>query len=136
MRDRTNAGEADAFLDIDVTRKTASYYRVVRSPFFFAAPKGDREIIDEIDATIEHINEGNPQLQNNLYKKYFLTSENNFELTHEEMQYVSHYRTLRVGVASEKAPLQSFDAKTGEFKGVTNDILQYLSKHAASRSKW
>ena len=46
------------------------------------------------------------------------------------MQYVSHYRTLRVGVASEKAPLQSFDAKTGEFKGVTNDILQYLSKHA------
>ncbi|MFR1638099.1 MAG: hypothetical protein ACLSVD_02415 [Eggerthellaceae bacterium] len=37
-------------------------------PFFFAAPKGDREIIDEISATIEHINEGNPQLQNNLYK--------------------------------------------------------------------
>ena len=128
----------DAFLDIDVNAQDG--FHIIASfaerPFFFAAPKGDREIIDEIDATIEHINEDNPQLQNNLYKKYFLTSENNFELTHEEMQYASHYRTLRVGVASEKAPLQSFDAKTGEFKGVTNDILQYLSKHAASRSKW
>lgn len=132
MRDRTNAGEADAFLDIDVNAQDG--FHIIASfaerPFFFAAPKGDREIIDEIDATIEHINEDNPQLQNNLYKKYFLTSENNFELTHEEMQYASHYRTLRVGVASEKAPLQSFDAKTGEFKGVTNGILQYLSKHA------
>ncbi|MFR7738166.1 MAG: substrate-binding periplasmic protein, partial [Eggerthella lenta] len=109
MRDRTNAGEADAFLDIDVNAQDG--FHIIASfaerPFFFAAPKGDREIIDEIDATIEHINEGNPQLQNNLYKKYFLTSENNFERTHEEMQYVSHYRTLRVGVASEKAPLQS-----------------------------
>ena len=72
MRDMNQCGaRRTRSLDIDVNAQDG--FHIIASfaerPFFFAAPKGDREIIDEIDATIEHINEDNPQLQNNLYKK-------------------------------------------------------------------
>ena len=78
-------------------------------PFFFAAPKGERSIIDELDATIDRINQSNPQLQETLYKKHFLPSEDNYDLTSAELRYARNYKTLRVGVLTDRPPLQSFD---------------------------
>lgn len=132
MREKTLTGEADVFLEIDINIQDG--FHIVSSfaerPYFFASPAGDRTIIDEIDATIEHINQGNPQLQNTLYDKYFMRAETNFALTDEELQYAKQHETLRVGVISEKAPLQSFDKQTGQFKGVTKGVLEYLTEHA------
>ena len=132
QRQKVQSGEADVLLDIDVNLQED--FHIVASfaerPYFFASPKGDRTIIDEVDATIERINQSNPQLQDTLYDKYFLKSETNFALTDEELRYAQQQDTLRVGIIAEKAPLQSFDKQTGEFKGVTNGILEYLSEHA------
>ena len=61
-------------------------------PFFFAAPKGERSIIDELDATIDRINQSNPQLQETLYKKHFLPSEDNYDLTSAELRYARNYK--------------------------------------------
>ena len=119
------------FLEIDVN--IFDGFHIVSSfagrPFFFAAPKGERSIIDELDATIDRINQSNPQLQETLYKKHFLPSEDNYDLTSAELRYARNYKTLRVGVLTDRPPLQSFDPETGEFKGVTKGILEYLSKH-------
>lgn len=135
MREKTLSGEADAFLEIDVNVQDG--FHVVASfaerPFFFLSPKGDRTVIDELDDTIQRINECNPLLQKNLHEEYFTDSEVNFSLTDEERDYASQHDTLRVGVVAEKAPLQSFDKKTGAFKGVTNGILEYLSDHTGLR---
>lgn len=132
MHEKTLAGEADVFLEIDINIQDG--FHIVSSfaerPYFFASPAGDRAIIDEIDATIVRINQGNPQLQDTLYNKYFMKSETNFALTDQELQYARNHETLRVGVIAEKAPLQSFDKQTGEFKGVTQGVLEYLSEHA------
>lgn len=132
LLDKTLTGEADVFLEIDVN--IFDGFHIVSSfagrPFFFAAPKGERSIIDELDATIDRINQSNPQLQETLYKKHFLPSEDNYDLTSAELRYARNYKTLRVGVLTDRPPLQSFDPKTGEFKGVTKGILDYLSEHA------
>lgn len=132
MQEKTLTGEADVFLEIDINIQDG--FHIVSSfaerPYFLAGPAGDRTIIDEIDATIEHINQGNPQLQNTLYDKYFMKADTNFALTDEELQYAKQHETLRVGVISEKAPLQSFDKQTGQFKGVTKGVLEYLTEHA------
>lgn len=131
LRSKTLAGEADVFLEIDINIQEG--FHIVSSfaerPYFFVSPKGDRTVIDEVDDTIERINQGNPQLQDVLYEKYFLKSEINYTLTEKELQYASQHRTLRVGVMAEKAPLQSFDKQTGEFKGVSKGILDYLAEH-------
>lgn len=132
LRSKTLASEADAFLDIDVNIQDG--FHIVAAfeerPYYFASPKGNRTVIDEIDAAIEHINEGNPQLRETLYDKYFMKSETNFALTDQELQYAQNCETLRVGIIADKAPLQSFDKQTGEFKGVTQGVLEYLSEHA------
>lgn len=131
LRGKTLSGEADVLLDIDINAQEG--FHIVATfeerPYYFASPKGDRTVIDEIDATIVRINQGNPQLQETLYDKYFMKSETNFALTDQELQYAQNYETLRVGIVAEKAPLQSFDKQTGEFKGVTQGVLEYLSEH-------
>ena len=130
LAQKVRSGEADAFLSIDIS--PVEGFHVVTSfagrPFFFAAPKGDRTIIDEIDRTIERINESNPQLQSNLYEKYFGKTSASFALNAEELAFARNHDTLRVGVISEKAPLQSFDKKTGELKGVSRGMLDYVEK--------
>lgn len=132
MLEKVEAGEADTFLEIDINIYPNAHIvaSFAERPYFFAGPKGDRTIIDEIDATIQRINESNPTLQDNLYDKYFMKSETNFTLTDEEKEYSRQHETLRVGIISEKAPLQTFNEQTGEFKGVTKGVLDYLTQNS------
>ena len=127
LAQKVRSGEADAFLSIDIS--PVEGFHVVTSfagrPFFFAAPKGDRTIIDEIDRTIERINESNPQLQTNLYEKYFGKTSASFALNAEELAFARNHGTLRVGVISEKAPLQSFDQRTRQLNVVSPRFLAY-----------
>lgn len=131
LKSKTSSGEADAFLEIDVNAHEGFTILTsfVARPYFFAAPKGQREIIDEIDKTIQRINESNPTLQSTLYNTYFQKTPSNYPLTDEELAFAKQHKTLRVGIAAEKAPLQTFDKETGELEGVTKGILDYLSEH-------
>ena len=131
MMEKVESGEADTFLEIDININPEAHIiaSFAERPYFFAGPKGDRTIIDEIDATIQRINESNPTLQDSLYDKYFMKSETNFTLTDEEKEYSRQHEPLRVGIISEKAPLQQFNEQTGEFKGVTKGVLDYLAQH-------
>lgn len=130
MIEKIEAGEADAYLDIDINLSEG--FHTIASftgrPYFFAAPKGEREVIDEIDETIERINESNPHLQNTLYEKYFSAIGSDFALTESELDFARNHETLRVGIVVEKAPIQSFDQKTGELKGVSKGVLDLLSE--------
>lgn len=132
MKEKTKAGEADAFLGVDINVNEGFSIAVsfIGRPFFFAAPKGQRAIIDEIDQTIIRINESSPTLQTTLYDKYFNEYVSDFSLTNDELEFARQRETLRVGIISERAPLQSFDGQTGRLKGVTKGILDYLSVHA------
>lgn len=130
LTERTISGEADAFLGIDIS--PVEGFHVVATfagrPFFFAAPKGDRTIIDEIDQTIERINESNPQLQDSLYKKHFANNGAGYALSSDEAEFARNHDTLRVGIIAERAPLQSFDRLTGELEGVSRGMLDCLSQ--------
>ncbi len=128
----TLEGEADAYLDIDVNPHEG--YSILASfsarPYYFIAPKGERAVIDEIDRTIQRINESNPSLQDELYATYFSKAQPTFELADEEQAFAQQHETLRVGVLSERAPVQTFDKETGELKGVSKGVLDYLEQHA------
>lgn len=130
LAERTISEEADAFLGVDIS--PVEGFHVVATfagrPFFFAAPKGDRAIIDEIDQTIERINESNPQLQDSLYKKHFANNGAGYALSSDEAEFARNHETLRVGIIAERAPLQSFDRLTGEFEGVSRGMLDFLSQ--------
>lgn len=132
VRESVLTGKADAFLDIDVNLHEDFHAAVTFAgrPYFFAAPKGQREVIDDIDATIDLINRSNPSLQDSLYDRYFMQSKSDYSLTESELAFAAAHETLRVGIISEKAPIQSFSRTTGSFEGATKGILDYLSSHA------
>ncbi|WP_302466853.1 GGDEF domain-containing protein [Gordonibacter massiliensis (ex Traore et al. 2017)] len=132
MQDLALSGEADALLDVDVNVHDGfdMVAWFAARPYFFAAPHGQREIIDELDATIARINESDPTLQNTLRSKYFMESNENYALTEDELAFAQNHRSLRVGVLSDKQPVQSIDPATGELKGVTRGVLDYLSDMA------
>lgn len=132
MYERVRTGEADAFLDIDLNKHEGFHTAVTFAgrPYFFAAPKGHRDVIDDIDETIDLINRSNPSLQDTLYDRYFMQTKSDYSLTESELAFAAAHETLRVGVVSEKAPIQSFNRATGTFEGVTKGVLDYLSSHA------
>lgn len=124
-------GEADAALDIDINVHEG--FHIVATfagrPYFFAAPKGQTDIIQELNSTIAYINQSNPTLQSQLYDKYYMASKSDYTLTEEELAFASQHETLRVGVLAEKAPIQSFNRTTGELEGVSKGLLDHISKH-------
>ena len=130
--DKTASGETDASLDIDINVHEGFHIVTTFSgrPYFFAAPKGQREIIDQLDSTIAYINESNPTLQTALYDTYFMPSKSDYTLSDEEKEYARRHAALRVGILSEKAPVQSFNKTTGELEGVSKGVLDYLDEHA------
>ena len=69
-----------------------------------------------------------PSCRATCYEKYFGKTSASFALNAEELAFARNHDTLRVGVISEKAPLQSFDKKTGELKGVSRGMLDYVEK--------
>ena len=101
--------------------------RSLDGPSSSPRPKGERSIIDELDCHHRPHQPKQPQLQSPVQEALPLPSEDNYDLTSAELRYARNYKTLRVGVLTDRPPLQSFDPETGEFKGVTKGILEYLS---------
>ncbi len=130
MQQKVLSGEADAYLDIDVNDHAG--FSILESfvgrPYFFVAPHGKRDVIDELDETIQRINECNPMLQAQLYDKYLAQDQVSYALNQEERAFAQQHETLRVGIISERAPVQVFNKTTGEFTGVTAGILDYLKQ--------
>ncbi|MEG0460168.1 diguanylate cyclase domain-containing protein [Gordonibacter sp.] len=129
MAAAVNEGRADALLDLDINLHTG--FHIVATlqthPVFFAAKKGRTDITSTIDGAIERLNAGNPLLQSKLYQTYYGVGEEDLSLTPSELAYAADQKPLRVGIVSDKAPIQSFDEKTGELTGVTKDVLDYIT---------
>ncbi|MEG0323168.1 MAG: GGDEF domain-containing protein [Raoultibacter sp.] len=124
-------GEADVFLEVDINHQD-SFHAVANfaaRPFFFAAPKGETALVDDLNQAIEQLTAGNPTLQATLADKYFTASDVDYSLTDAEKTFASSFPTLRVGVTSDNAPIQVFNAKTGELSGVSKEVLDYISSY-------
>ncbi len=73
-------------------------------PFYFAATKGNEQLVKELDKAIRQIGELQPELQDSLFDKYFMTSENAFNLTDAQKAQLAQMDTLRVLCVDKDAP--------------------------------
>ncbi|MEA5021033.1 MAG: GGDEF domain-containing protein [Gordonibacter sp.] len=124
-----NTGEADALLDLDINLHPDFHIATTfqQRPVFFAAEKGSSDIVSAIDEAIESLNVGNPTLQSDLYKKYYEASGSDLSLTPEEQAYAAAHKPLRVGIVTNKAPIQNID-ENGILTGVTKGVLDHISE--------
>lgn len=73
-------------------------------PYYFAATKGNTELVKKLDETIARIDQIDPNLQDTLYNKYFRVVNEAFRLTDAQKETFSQMKELRVLCAETAAP--------------------------------
>lgn len=128
-------GEADVFLEVDINLHD-SFHTIATfaaRPFFFAAPKGETALIEDLNQAIMRLTASDPSLQRTLSDKYFGTNDTDYSLTASEKTFASNQRPIRVGVTSDNAPIQTINAQTDELSGVSKEVLDYISVYSGLR---
>lgn len=102
-----------------------------KQPFYFAASKGNTELVKKIDSVLTDISRFDPTLSIRLHQKYFASyNPKVLSLTSHETQYLDNAPKIRAAILNNKQPLQSYDEKTNTYKGITIDILKKLSENS------
>lgn len=124
--------EVDVLLDVDVSISDRTLRPIAKfspEPFYFATSKNRTDIVNALDIAISNINEVDPYFATNLHEKYFGMDNSKLYLSEEEIDYIENVGTLKVAMAGNKAPIQYKDKKTGEIKGLSKEVLDYISEN-------
>lgn len=97
-------------------------------PFYFMIHDAENSILSsQMSRAIRTLSQVNPHFEIDLMSKYFGFADDELVLTQAEKDYVASLGKLKVGVASNKAPIQFTDSK-GNVKGIGVDILKKISE--------
>ena len=121
----------DAFVTLDVygTPETAvPVCKIGSSDFFFAISKNRSDLLPEIDAALNRIQDENKYYDQQLHDKYLKNSETNKFLTVEEREWLSKHGKIKVGYQDNYLAFCAKDDETGELTGALKDYLEYASK--------
>lgn len=123
-------GRADVLLDVDLNRQEGvrTIAKFAPQPYYFATTKGNSEIVNKLNFAILKINEADPYFAVNLYDKYFGGTRSILVLSDEEQAYISEAGTIPVAVSTADAPIQRLDEKTGDFCGISVDLLRLVAQ--------
>ena len=114
----------DGYLDASLALPIC---KVGASDFFFAVNKSRPELLTELNAAMNRIQEENHNYQQQLYEKYLKAFGYNYYLSTEEKNWLSDHGPIRVGYQDGYQPFCAADKKTGELTGALKDFLEDAS---------
>lgn len=93
-------------------------------PYYFASTKGNTELVEKLDATIELIDQVEPNLQETLYNNYFRVANEAFRLNDRQKEAIAEQGTLRVLCSENAAPYayKLNDKPAGMLVSILNDF--------------
>ncbi len=127
-------GEIDGFVSVDNYLSVENIVPVVKigySDFFFAVSKKRSDILDELNVAMGKIQDENRYYGDELFIKYIRNSSAITYLTHDEQQWLSEHKTIRVGYVDDYL---AYCAKDKETEQVTGALKDYLRKARTSFS--
>lgn len=127
-------GEIDGFVSVDNYLSFENIVPVVKigySDFFFAVSKKRSDILDELNVAMGKIQDENRYYGDELFIKYIRNSRAITYLTHDEQQWLSEHKTIRVGYVDDYL---AYCAKDKETEQVTGALKDYLRKARTSFS--
>lgn len=133
------SGKADVFLSIDIAQAmegVKSIASFMPQPFYFAATKGKKDLVNKLNSTIISINDSNPFFSVELHEKYFSKGIYTFSLSSQEKAYIAQARTLRVAMIGGRAPLQYKDPASQKIQGLSPDLLDHISEMTGLRFEY
>lgn len=122
--------KADLLFSIDISSPGKGLRTIARfapEPFYFATTKGNTDIVNALNTAISIINEGDPYFMALLHERYFSMESENLYLSEAEKEYIKQHYSLKVLMAGENAPIQYKDKETNEIKGISKNVLDYIS---------
>ena len=125
-----NRGDIDMYVVLDGYLDASlaiPICKVGASDFFFAVNKSRPELLTELNAAMNRIQEENHNYQQQLYEKYLKAFGYNYYLSTEEKNWLSDHGPIRVGYQDGYQPFCAADKKTGELTGALKDFLEDAS---------
>ena len=107
--------------------KAVPLCKVGSSPFYFAVNKNRPDLLKELDAAMNRIQDENRYYNQQMYKKYFYSSNFGAYFTPAENEWLTHHGIIRVGYRMDYLPYCGKDPVTGELKGALKDYLDMAS---------
>ena len=122
--------ELDAHVTMDVygTPETAvPVCKIGSSDFYFAVSKKRPDLVTELDAALNRIQDENKYYDQQLHDKYLKSAETNLYLSNLERKWISNHGAIRVGYQDNYLAFCARDPETGELTGALADYLKYAS---------
>ena len=97
MIDAVRLGQADAMIQSDLS--VADGFRIIGrfspTPYYFALAPGKTELLRQLDGAMRSLNSSQPDLQNELYDRYFRHASS-FQISQEHRDFLASLGTLRI----------------------------------------
>ena len=119
----------DAFVTMDVygTPETAvPVCKIGSSDFYFAVNKNRPDLLVELDAAMNRIQDENKYFNQQLHEKYLRSANTDRYLSAREKEWLDGHDTIRVGYQDNYLAFCATDDK-GELTGALKDFLAYAS---------
>ena len=127
---KMKVGELDAFITLDTYGDpdlAIPLWKIGSSDFYFAVRKDRPDLLAELDAALNRIQEENKYYSEQLNAKYLHDSGTNRYLTEEEKAWLEAHGPIRVGYQNNYLAFCAADPKTGELTGALKDYLASAS---------
>ncbi len=104
--------------------------RLDEHPLYYGINKNNKELLDELNKSMQNIKNSNPSYDMQIQNKYFIKGNVAApSFTVGELRYIKEKGTVKVSYDKGWQPIEYYDEKTGGIKGVTKDLFELLSKH-------
>jgi ABC-type amino acid transport substrate-binding protein len=121
-------GQIDAFVTLDTysdPQLATPLWKIGSSDFFFAVSKQRADLLPELDAALNRIQDENKYYAEQLNAKYLQNTGTNLYLTAEEREWLEKHGPIRVGYQDNYLAFCAADPKTGELTGALKDYLDF-----------
>jgi len=128
-----NRGAIDYYVGPVVVREESSADRAIpickvgSSPFFFAVNRNRPDLLKELDAAMSRIQDENRFYHQQMFRKYFFSSDFGAYLPSSESDWLTRHGPVRVGYRSDFLPYCGKEAQTGKLTGALKDYLEMAS---------
>lgn len=97
------------------------------TPYYYVTKKGNTELLAEINEAMYKLTNDNPQINEQLYQKYYETSGvNSIALTREELEYIKSLDSVTVALAPTRSVLSNYN--DNKFGGITYSLMELISE--------
>ncbi|MEA4854324.1 MAG: transporter substrate-binding domain-containing protein [Christensenella sp.] len=129
MLDAFYRGEVDVVPDSTIgslkgTQQLAIY---ASGLFYFAATKGETQLVAELDEAIDQLNLAFPYFQSDLAEKYLNNTRDSFFITEEETAYLQNKKVIHALCVDDYAPFVFQDDK-GAWKGIAVSLMEEFAE--------